>query len=293
MTTAPPFPLASTPVRRFFRPEDLHELFTYGFETLNVFDHARAHLPPEEYAARWSALEEQFGDVQSVLREIAFPSHGQVLTSMEPGHYRTSFNYVAHRQREAAFAVELLSAQTFGGFTHEWLVRSAPATLGPAPWEHLLAEAHLALGLEPLTDMAAPSDEEDPELAAAFLIGLMRQALDNLGCLASQPLFAHVRKERPGGELREDLLVFVRRCLAYATTYRSSSSQPARLLSAAGPARLALRQALESWSPSEDLAGTAAASLTPLARSCLEALELHAPNGDWDAFRGRSPAQAA
>lgn len=289
MTSVP----SSTPVRRFFRPEDLHELFTFGFETLNVLEHARAHLPPEEYAARWSPLEDQFGNVQCVLREIAFPSPGQVLTSREPGPYRTSFNYVAHLQREAAFAVELLSAQTFGGFTHEWLVRSAPATLGPAPWEHLLSEAQLALGLEPLADIAAPSDEEDPELAAAFLVGLMRQALDNLGCLASQPLFAHVRKERPAGELREDLLVFVRRCLAYATTYRCSPSQPARLLSAAGPALLALRQALESWSPTEDLDGAAAASLAQLARSCLDALELHAPNGDWDAFRGRVSVQDA
>jgi len=293
MTSAPTLPLASTPVRRFYRPEDLHELFTFGFETLNVLEHARAHLPPEEYAARWRPLEEQFGDVQSVLREIAFPSPGQVLTSMEPAHYRTTFNFVAHRQREAAFAVELLSAQTFGGFTYEWLVRFAPATLGPAPWEHLLAEAHLALGLKPLADMAAPSDEDDPELAAAFLLGVMRQALDHLGCLASQPLFAQVRKERSAGELREDLLAFVRRCLAYATTYLSSPSQPARLLSAAGPSLLALRQALESWTPSEDLDGAAGALLTELARSCLDALELHAPNGDWDAFRGRTAAQAA
>jgi hypothetical protein len=173
------------------------------------------------------------------------------------------------------------------------LVRSAPATLGPAPWEHLLAEAHVALGMEPLSDMAAPSDAEDPELAAAFLVGLMRQALDNLGRLASRPLFLQPRRERSAGELREDLLVFVGRCLAYATTYRSSPSQPARLLNAAGPALLALRQALESWSPAEDLDAGAAASLTQLARCCLEALELHAPNGDWDAFQGRSPAQAA
>jgi hypothetical protein len=189
--------------------------------------------------------------------------------------------------------VELLSAQTFGGFTHEWLVRCAPATLGPAPWEHLLAEAHLVLGLQPLAEMAAPSDEEDPELAAAFLVSLMRQALDNLGCLASRPLFLQVCMQRPASEVREELLVFVRRCLAYAATYRTSPSQTARLLCAARPPLLALRQALESWSPAEDLAGAAAASLTELARSCLEDLELHAPNGDWDAFRGRSPAQAA
>lgn len=148
------------------------------------------------------------------------------------------------------------------------------------PWpravgEHLLAQAHLALGLEPLAEMVAPSDEEDPELAATFLLGLMRQALDNLGCVASRPLFLQVCAERSTGELREDLLVFVRRCLAYATTYRTSPSQPARLLSAAGPALLALRQALESWNPAEDLDGAAAAA------------------GDWDAFRGRRPAQAA
>ena len=189
--------------------------------------------------------------------------------------------------------MEPLSPQTFGGFTQKWLVRYAPASLGPAPWEPLLAEAHLALGQKPFAEMAAPSDEEDPELAAAFRVGLMRQALDNLGYLASQPLFAHVRKERPAGELREELLVFVRRCLAYATTYHSSPSQPARLLNATGPALLALRHALESWSPAEDLDGAPSASLTELARSCLEALELHAPNGDWDAFRGRSPVQAA
>lgn len=293
MTSALPVPLSHTPVRRFYRPEDLHELFACSYEAVKTLEHARTQLPPQEYAARWSPLEEQFGDVQSVLREIAFPSPGQVLTSMEPGLYRTTFNYVAHRHREVAFSVELLSEQTFGGFSHAWLVRNAPATLGPAPWEHLLAEAHVALGLEPLAEMAAPSDEEDPELAAAFLLGLMRQALDTLGCLASQPLFLQVCQERPAGELREDLLVFVRRCLAYATTYRTSPSQPARLLSAAGPALLALRQALESWSPAEDQDGAAVASLTELARSCLEALELHAPNGDWDAFRGRSPAQAA
>lgn len=174
MTPASALPVAHTPARRFFRPEDLHELFTFGFEALSVLEQARGHLPPEEYAARWSPLEEQFSDVQCVLREIVFPSPGQVLTSLEPGHYRTTFNYVAHRLREAAFAVELLSAQTFGGFSHEWLVRSAPTTLGPAPWEHLLAQAYVALGMEPLSEMAAPSDAEDPELAAAFLLGLMR-----------------------------------------------------------------------------------------------------------------------
>jgi len=288
-----PLPLSHTAVRRFFRPEDLHELFTYGFESLNVLEHARAHLPQEEYAARWSPLEEQFGDVQSVFREIVFPSPGQALTSLESAHYRTTFNFVAHRLREVAFSLELLSAQTFGSFSHEWLLRFAPATLGPAPWEHLLAQALADAGLEPLSDMAAPSDAEDPELAAAFLLGLMRQALDTLGCLASRPLFLQARAERAAGELREDLLVFVRRCLTYATTYRSSQSQPARLLSAAGPSLLALRQALESWSPSENLDAAAATSLTQLARACLEALELHAPNGDWDAFRGRTPAQAA
>lgn len=291
--TSAPLPLSHTAVRRFFRPEDLHELFTYGFEALNVLEHARAHLPQEEYAARWSPLEEQFGDVQCVFREIVFPSPGQALTSLESAHYRTTFNFVAHRLREVAFSLELLSAQTFGAFSHEWLLRSAPATLGNAPWEHLLAQAQVDLGLKPVGDLAAPTEEDDPELAASFLLGLMRQALDHFGCLASRPLFLQARQERAAGELREDLLVFVRRCLAYATTYRSSPSQPARLLGAAGPALLAFRQALESWSPAEDLDAGAAASLTQLARSCLEAFELHAPNEDWDAFRGRSPAQAA
>mgnify|MGYP006143109795 CR=1 FL=1 len=79
-----------------------------------------------------------------------------------------------------------------------------------------------------------------PSSAAAFLLGLMHQALDNFGCLASQPLFVQARKERRADELREDLLVFVRRCVAYATTYRSSPSQPARLLTTAGPALHAL-----------------------------------------------------
>jgi hypothetical protein len=92
MTSAPALPLVHTPARRFFRLEDLHELFTVGFEALNVLEHAQTHLLPEEYAARWSPLEEQRGDVQSVLREIAFPSPRQVLTNLESGHYRTTFN---------------------------------------------------------------------------------------------------------------------------------------------------------------------------------------------------------
>jgi hypothetical protein len=287
-----PLPLASTPARRLFRPDDLPELHITILETLNILEHARAHLSPEDYVARWGAAEESFRDVEGVFREIAFPSPGQCVVSLEPSLYGSSFNFVAHRLREAAFSVELLSAQSTGGYSHEWLLQHAPATLGPAPWQHLLDEALAALGRQPLGDLAAPSDSEDPELAAAFLLGLMREALDNLGRVASRPLFLQARQETPASELRNGLLAFVRRCLAYATTYRTSNSHAAQLLCSAAPNFHAFRLALESWEPGAELEDSAAA-LTRHARECLELLELHAPNGDWDAFRGRHAAQAA
>ncbi|MFY0584321.1 hypothetical protein ACN28S_67430 [Cystobacter fuscus] len=188
--------LASTPVRRFFRPEDLHELFTFGFEALNVLEHARAHLPPEEYATRWSPSRSSSATCRAC-SEIAFPSPGQVLTSMEPGHYRTTFNYVAHRQREAAFAVELLSAQSFGGFTHEWLVRFAPATLGPAPWEHLLAEAYRCSAWSPSPKWPPRPTRKTRSSPPRSLLASCAEALDNLGCLASRPSSSRCARSTP------------------------------------------------------------------------------------------------
>lgn len=285
-----PLPLCSTPARRLFRPEDLAELHTAVLETLNTLEHARVHLSPEDYAARWEAAEEHFRDVESVFREIAFPSPGQCVVSLEPGLYGSSFNFVAHRLREAAFLVELLSAQATGGYSHEWLLQHAPATLGPAPWQPLLDEALTALGREPLGDLAAPLDSEDPELAAAFLLGLMREALDTLGRVASRPLFLKAREEVPASELRNNLLSFVRRCLAYAITYRTSQAHAAQVLCSAAPGFEQLCVALESWEPGAELDASTAAALTNHARACLELLELHVPNGDWDAFRGRHAA---
>ncbi|HZI04831.1 MAG TPA: hypothetical protein VEZ71_12445 [Archangium sp.] len=266
------------------------ELHATVLETLNTLEHARVHLPLEDYAARWGAAEEAFREVEGVFREVAFPSPGQCVVSLEPSLYRSAFNFVAHRLREAAISVELLSAQATGGYSHEWLLQHAPATLGPAPWQHLLNEALTALGGEPLGDLAAPLDSEDPELAAAFLRGLMREALDTLGRVASHPLFLRARQQTPASELRNGVLAFVRRCLAYATTYRTSNAHAAQLLCSAAPRLHAFRQALESWAPGVELEDSAAAALTRHARACLELLELHAPNGDWDAFRGRHAA---
>jgi hypothetical protein len=288
-----PLPLSSTSARRLFRPEDLPELHTTVLETLNTLEHARVHLSPEDYVARWGAAEECFREVEGVFREIAFPPPGQCMVSLVPSLYGSSFNFVAHRLREAAFSVGLLSAQSTGGYSHEWLLQHAPATLGPAPWQHHLNEALTALGREPLGDFSAPSDSEDPALAAAFLLGLLREALDTLGCIASHPLFLQARREIPASELRNGVLAFVRRCLAYSTTYRTSNAHAAQLLCSAAPSLHAFRVALESWEPGAQLEDAAAATLTHHARTCLELLELHAPNGDWDAFRGRHAAHAA
>lgn len=273
-------------------PRDLPELHQLLLEALARLEEARARLSPEDFAAHWRTVEAELRFAAVNCREVAFPSPGPRPGGGDEVRYLATFTLVAHHLREVCFSVELLFARLAGTYSHQWLLSNAPATLGPPPWGTLLEEARLAVTKEGAAPLGRPGEGEDPELSAAFLTSLLREAADVIGLLASRPRFLEAR-EASASTLRRNLLDFTHRCIAYANAYAGAPLRPARLLQRAAPSLRALLASLEAWDTASTPEGAADSTLTGLAREALALLGHGEPAGGWDCFLAPAPPPAS